>query len=499
MRTSLQAAMAAINLYSEYFLGLIVSLTIARNLSTEDYGLYSSIIWIAGLITLAINSGLAINVTKFVAEFTKKDNGELPGILAYFWRIQHIRIAIVVVLAITILGFQYGQTKMELWLLVILFLCAVVKADYMFRMAIFKGIKKYDVLAKTSLITNPFNIVAVLTCALFSPKLEYFVLIYCGTCLMYGASARLFNKNLPKSSWQNNTVKQHKDRIIAQMLSATGIVFLSALIFKQSQVVFLEHNNLLSEAGFFNIAFLLSTAAITLIPGIYQEILLPKITDAVQNNDVNAQVAQAEKYLMALSLLVVAPMIFYADVIIEILYGQRYQGAVLPLQVMIVLKTILTLNQGANLTLISYDKQVGMLKIKAFLFLCALIISLISVPLWGLKGALLTYGTLTLLSLVLYSHLAKQCGYKMISIRIMYRISLAAVIASIPMLLLDQLLNGLLSAIIGTLIYVVVYLNLLFVTKGYDRSVGYLLKQIRPKLPQYCHSYLSWAIKRLVS
>jgi O-antigen/teichoic acid export membrane protein len=497
MRTSIQAAMAAINLYSEYFLGLIVSLTIARSLSTDDYGVYSSILWLAGLITLAINSGLAINVTKFIAEFKKKEPEALPAIVAYFWRIQHIRLAIVAMIGCGVLAYRYGDTKLEVWLLIALFICATIKADYMFRMAIFKGIKRYDVLAKTSLIANPFNIVAVLLCAYFAASLENFILVYCGACLIYGASSRFFNSELPENNWDDSVINKHKKRIINQMLSATGIVFLAALIFKQSQVIFLEQNGLLSEAGFFNIAFLLSTAAITLIPGIYQEILLPKITDAVQNGDVTAQVEQAERYLITLSLLVVFPVVIYADVIIDVLYGPRYEGAILPLQVMIVLKTFLTLNQGANLTLISNDKQVGMVKIKIVMFVIAVLLSLIFVPLWGMQGALTVYGALVFILLFSYSRLARQCNYKMIKMSVILRIFGAAVVAVIPVLLINLYLSGIVAAIIGSLLFVIVYVNALFFTKGYDASVCYLLKQMAPKSTGAFSAYIGWGIKRL--
>ncbi len=53
MRTVIQTSLAALNLYSEYFLGLLVTIIIARNLSTEDYGIYSSGIWVADTVTIA--------------------------------------------------------------------------------------------------------------------------------------------------------------------------------------------------------------------------------------------------------------------------------------------------------------------------------------------------------------------------------------------------------------------------------------------------------------
>ena len=375
MKTSMQAAMAAINLYSEYFLGLIVSMTIARNLSTEDYGIYSSIIWLAGLMTLAINAGVSLNVTKFIAEFKHSNSNALPAVLAYFWRIQYSRLLVVALIAFVVIYFDLTNSNIEKWLMILLFFSVAIKADYMFRVSIFKGIKRFDIIAKTSLIANPFNIVAVLLCAMISPKVESFIIVYCSACIVYGMSTRFFNKNLPQKKYNNQDIAEHKQRIIFQVISATIIVLLGALIFRQSQVFLLEQNNFLSEAGFFNIAFLLSTAAITLVPGIYQEILLPKITEAVQDGNMESQVSQAERYLLTLSLLVVVPVVLYADVIIELLFGERYLAAVFPLQMMMIFKTIITLNQGANLTLISNDKQVSMAKIHIAIFILACVIN----------------------------------------------------------------------------------------------------------------------------
>lgn len=497
MRTSIQAAMSAINLYSEYFLGLIISLTIARNLSTDDYGIYSSVIWLSALVTLAINSGLGINATKFIAEFTKRDPQSLSGIVAYFWRIQHIRIVIVCVIAGGLFLFNRNNLHMEVWLLITLFICAVIKADYMFRMAIFKGIKKFDVIAKTSVIVNPINIIAVLLCAYLDATLNNFILVYCSACLFYGLSARLYKKQLPDKQWNQNVVLQHKKRINIQMLSATGIVLFGTLIFKQSQVMVLEQSNFFTEAGFFNIAFLLSTAAITLVPGIYQEILLPKITDAVENGDVNTQVKQAERYLITLSLLVAFPVVIYADVIIDILYGERYQGAVFSLQIMVVLKAIMTLNQGANLTLISNDKQVGMVKVNVGMFIFTVILSYLFVPQIGLIGALIVYGTLVLTLLFSYSILASSCDYKMISSSDLLRIVIPALLSMIPALIINQFISGIVAALIGSISFAILYFNLLFVFKGYDKSVIYILKVIEPKSPKNIKKYIHWGIRQL--
>ncbi len=497
MKTILQALLAAINLYSEYFLGLIISIIIARNLANEEYGLYSSTIWLAGLFTIAVNSGLSITVTKFIAEFKNKSEAELSAVLAFLHRAKNNRQLLVLAITALFLVVKYGDTKIHFWLLVLLFICSIMKADYIFRMSVYKGIQRFDVLAKTGLIVNPINLAGVVVCVMWAPSLENFILVYCFTCLVYGLTSWSFNKNMPPARENPSLLVPHLGRLKSQIFSATLIVFLAALIFRQSQVVVLEQSDFLAAAGYFNIAFLLASAAITLIPGVYQEVLLPKITKAVADNNVTTQVGQAERYLLALSLLVAVPVGIYAQVIIELLYGERYLAAAFPLQLMMLYKAASILTQGANLTLISKDRQVSVAKFNVLLLIIAIILSVIVVPLWGLNGSLVVYGILVLCHFIGYQYLARQVGYKMLSVGISSRIVLSALIAALPVFLLNQYVDGVIGTLLGSLLFAVVYVNLLFILRGFDSSMCYLLKQLHPKMPSFTSAYILWAIKQL--
>ncbi len=403
------------------------------------------------------------------------------------------------VLAITaiLLIVKYGDTKIYFWLLAFLFICSVMKADYIFRMSVYKGIGRFDVLAKTGLIVNPINLLGVVICVLVAPSLENFILVYCFTCLIYGLTSWSFNKNMPIAKQNSALLNPHLDRLKSQIISATLIVFLAALIFRQSQVVVLEQSDFLAAAGYFNIAFLLASAAITLIPGVYQEVLLPKITKAVADNNVTIQVGQAERYLLALALLVAVPVGIYAEVIIKLLYGERYLAAAFPLQLMMLYKAASILTQGANLTLISKDRQVSVAKFNVILLVVALILSVLIVPLWGLDGSLIVYGILVLCHFLGYQYLARQVGYTMLSIRVSSRIILSALIAVLPVFLLNQYIDGMVATILGTLLFATVYVNFLFILKGFDSSMCYLLKQLHSKVPKPFSSYIRWAIKQL--
>lgn len=491
MRTVIQASFAAINLYSEYFLGLLVSIIIARSLSTEDYGIYSSAIWIAGLVTIAINSGLSITVTKFVAEFRQQCLNSLSGLL-YFMKIQLFkRILLVISIFILLIIFDIEIMRVPTWLVLTLVICAISKAIYIYKISIFKGLQRFDVLAKTSMIANPLNLLAVAICAYFFPNVESFLLAYCISCIAFGASILIFKNDLPNSSC-NVVINNHTKRINTQILSATAIVFIGALVFRQSQILILENNNLLAEAGFFNIAFILATSAVTLIPGIYQEVLLPKIAKASKNQDFNHSVNQAQRYLLILCLMVLFPVIIYADVIIDLLYGQRYQSAVFALQMMVIFKVVIVVNNGANLTLISKDQQVTMAKTHLLIFIFALLLSFTITPQYGVNGALVVYGLLVAILVLSYHFLAKKQDYSFIPAKLFTQIFCASLISALPLFVINNYLSGVISAFVGGFIYLVLYIHLLLIFKGFDSSAGYIFKQLSAKAPAVCRPYLLW-------
>tara|TARA_R110002124_G_scaffold284330_1_gene461392 strand:- start:38394 stop:39887 length:1494 start_codon:yes stop_codon:yes gene_type:complete len=496
MRTVIQTSFAAINLYSEYFLGLLVSIIIARSLSTEDYGIYSSSIWVAGLITIAINSGLSITVTKFVAEFRQRCLDSLSGLIYLINRQLVKRILCVVSIFILLIAFNIEIMRVPTWLVLTLVTCAIFKAIYIYNISIFKGLQRFDVLAKTSMIANPLNLFSVAICAYFFPSVESFLLAYCLACIAFGLSVFIFKSDLPNACSSVN-ISEHTKRINTQILSATVIVFIGALVFRQGQILILENNNLLAEAGFFNIAFILATSAVTLIPGIYQEVLLPKIAKATKNHDFNRSLDQAQRYLLILCLMVLFPVIMYADVIIDILYGPRYQSAVFALQMMVIFKVMIVVNNGANLTLISKDRQVTMAKTHLLIFLLSLLLSFTITPQYGVNGALVVYGLLVLVLVLSYHFLAKKQGYSFISINLLVPILGASLISILPLFVINSYLSGITSALVGSFIYLILYLHLLLIFKGFDSSVGYLFKQLSGNGPKVCRDYFLWCSKQV--
>ena len=59
---------SSVGIYTEYFLGMLTSIIIARHLGPADFGAYSLVIWLVATGVVITNSGVSSAVIKFVAE-----------------------------------------------------------------------------------------------------------------------------------------------------------------------------------------------------------------------------------------------------------------------------------------------------------------------------------------------------------------------------------------------------------------------------------------------
>src|SRR6185437_8577763 len=59
---------SSIGIYTEYFLGMVAAIMVARHLGPTDYGIYGLFIWFASVGVVVTNSGVTNGVIKFVAE-----------------------------------------------------------------------------------------------------------------------------------------------------------------------------------------------------------------------------------------------------------------------------------------------------------------------------------------------------------------------------------------------------------------------------------------------
>ena len=497
MKTSKQALMSAINLYSEYFLGFVISLAVARNLSTDDYGVYSSIIWIAACISIFVNSGISISSIRYFSEYSKNSPAYIGDLYSYFRLAQAKRFVLVAFLVLGILWSDLLELEVKIFFLGLVVLSALAKSDYMFRTSIFKGIKRFDIIAKTSLIVNVCNLSLVLTVAYFVPSLENFLIAYCISCFIYFFSSQYYSKYLPSKKIDKKIPSDEINTLKEQVFFSTVIMFIGFFLMKQSQVFFLEFNNYKAEAGFFNIAYLLSAAAISLVPGVYQEILLPKISSFSEQNDIQSQIQLSENILLILALMTSLPVLYFSESIILILYGERYIQAAFVLQLLMVIRVVQLLFQGPTLTLIkgSGEKDRASVNVIALIIGCST--SILLVPLIGLNASIAIYGLCSTVMLFGYVFCARKFGYRIFDLVKCMQIFIVASISSCVMLIPAMFADNIFAIIVSTILFWFIYFTLICKCKLIDFRVISLAGKVAKNSPKPLRIYLQYCISGL--
>ena len=88
-RTLRNTLFSSVAMYTEFALGMLTSIVIARHLGPEGFGAYSAVILLVGMGVAATNSGTASAAIKFVAELRGGSReGQVRPLVAYLRRAQ---------------------------------------------------------------------------------------------------------------------------------------------------------------------------------------------------------------------------------------------------------------------------------------------------------------------------------------------------------------------------------------------------------------------------
>ena len=68
---------SSVGMYTEYVLGMVTSIFIARHLGPDGFGAYGAVIWLVAMGVATTNSGTATAAIKFIAELRGAGREEL--------------------------------------------------------------------------------------------------------------------------------------------------------------------------------------------------------------------------------------------------------------------------------------------------------------------------------------------------------------------------------------------------------------------------------------
>lgn len=498
---------SSVGIYTEYFLGMLTSIIIARHLGPGDFGAYSLVIWLVATGVVITNSGVASAIIKFVAELRGAGRqSQIRALLTWAWRVQG-GFLVVVLLAGTVLFLLLGQRLVSgfnhVVLLAILLATTALRASYMLNIAIAKGFENFRATAVIAVIVAPLNLLLILVVWWLDGPMEWFLGTYTASSfLFWWISRRQVEPLLPPAGSREPLEADLRRRLRSYTALVAVTVAISFITASEVEVLFLTLFDSAASAGHFKVAFQLSSGALLLVPGVFGALLLPMMANALAEGREVAgrRMAISTTYLAALTAPLVAFGVVFADAIIDLLYGDAFAPAAFAFALCLSTGALSTLSQAASGYLLGSDRQRTLMFVVLGGSIVKIALDISLVRRYGLTGAVLAYGVTSVLIGTLLIGIALHHSGARLEWGRMVRVLVAALLAaSVAWTVHGQLtaLPGLvLGGILLSLTYVAGTLVLGFWSATDLQHIQALHSRFAGGRPVLLGRILGWAARR---
>lgn len=469
------------------FLGYLVRIVLARNLTVEEYGLFFAIFALINLLGVFIGLGTGEALVRYIPEFLFKNRHDKikNAIIIVFL----VTLVTLIVLGAVLLAFSdffakhYFKNPLATPVLLLFIIMMFVSN--------FKGIIRYisQAFQKMTLysliyLAENFLILILLLC-FFAFKKNIFSAAYAHIAAYFLASLvfsffvfRVFNFFKHKTLLKKELFKKLLRFGIPIMVSGIGgiiIVYIDTLV--------LTYFRSMEEVGIYNVvvptAMILqffATSVATVIFPMVAELWAKKKKDYL---------ALGLRMLYQYSFVIILPaallLLFFSKTVLRLMFGEQYVAGALAMQILLIGIIFLGLHSITSTILGGIGKPAISTKILLEGALITLALNLLIIPLLGIVGAALT-------SLIAYAYVAVRCIFKLrrfIQVEVPWLDWLKTLFAGLLMLglifflkkiiLLNAYLEGIVCIAVGGLFY----LALAFILGIFDlREVKASVKRI---------------------
>jgi O-antigen/teichoic acid export membrane protein len=491
-------------IYTEYVLGMLTSILIARHLGPESFGLYSLVIWLVSVGMTMTNAGSSSAAIKFVAELRGGGREELiRPLLAYLRRTQRICLLLVLAAAGLLSAFASGKLVPgfdPLLLFGLLALTISLRAPYMFNISLGKGLENFRATATVALIATPVNL-AMVACAwwLDAPMGVFLAVFAMSSMVFYGVSHYQTARLVPVSA-VTCLPPELKQRIVRHMRYVAVTVTVSFIAASDVEVLFLNLFASPAAAGQFKVAFQLATGAALLLPGVVGALMLPMMASALSQGMKLAgrRFVGATSYLMLLAAPLVAFGFVFAPAVIGLLYGASYAAAAPVFAVCLFGGALGTVSQAASSLLISADRQRSIMLLVVVNAAVKFLLDVVLTVHFGLAGAVAACTIANVLTATAVVALAVRASGLQPDWPRLARIVAAASLAAAAALPLRGLWTPLPTLVLGGATFAVAYLLLAFALGCWSRGDIEHMQRLHQRLPAVpaLVALLAWAGRR---
>ncbi|AKJ29879.1 oligosaccharide flippase family protein [Caldimonas brevitalea] len=465
--------------YVAYAAGLVTNMIIARGLGPADFGRYSYLVWLSGLLVVFMNNGLTTSAIRFISECMGREDAPAARKLHRWFAARHWA-ACAVVGGVFLAALPWvkpaGWDGHLLTFAAVALAAALARAWYLFGVSVAKGHGLFGLEAASVSLLAVANLVAAGIGLLAGAHLLGFLLIF----VLHSLAHPLVIARWSRKAGVQADPGESDPALLARVrphLYWTVVLTFAAALSNKSVETFLLNSLVGPEAvGFFTIAAALTRGGVDLLSSGLTTILMPTMAHAYGAGGVERVsriTSDAARYFQYLGLLLAGVGAFWAAPAIQIMYGPKFAEAALLLEVMVVVGG-LTLTQGTFGALLSTtDNQRVRAGVAVFSVVFSAVTALLLVPRFGIIGAVVAHAISSVVVLVVVALLVVRTLKIQLPLADVGRMLLAAAGGAALALPIALLAPGLLGRLAAGVVYAVAYIACsLFLRVWYTRDMA---------------------------
>lgn len=477
--------------YVSYALGMLASIVIARSLGPEDFGRYSYVVWLAGLLVVLANNGITTTAIRFVSESLGRGAGDDAARVHAWLARRQLASALLVAGGFLALLPQFmptGWGRDGLGLLAAATLTAgLCKAWFIFDVSIAKGYGHYGIEAGSTVLMSLLSIVAVLALALMDAGLETYIVLFSIIGVGHAIAGWTLRRRAALLPVHRPLGPALLPRVRVHLWWTVLLVLAWALGNKSIETWLLNRTVGAAAVGYFAIAVALTRGGIDMLSAGLGTVLMPMMAHAYGSGGraaANVIVAAAVRCYAALGLLLAGAGALAARPLVTLLYGDAYGEVVLPLQVMVVVGGLTLVEAAFGALLSTTDNQKLRVGFVVLSLLVTATLAIFLVPRFGLHGAVAAHAASRLLVFgITWAGIARVLQLRMPWPQLLRLVSAAAT-ALVPALLLERVLPGRWGGLAAAVAYVVVYVAASVAFRAWRREDAEVFSGVARRFPR---------------
>jgi O-antigen/teichoic acid export membrane protein len=389
------SAVVFIGIMLAAFLGYLIRVVLARNLTVKEYGLFYAVYTFVLFFYLFKDLGFGTATIKYISEFNvNKENNLIKSIISYTLTIQLISSGIVVgafLILSNVLANYYFKDPFAAIILQFLSIMLILNVFDDLLKKCFQGFQEMFYFSIMEFVKNLLTLSLILVFfyynfGLFSPIYAFVLVGPLMFVIFLPFFLKKFNFFKYKNKYSKSLLKKLTYFAIPSVLTLVGAKFIGYI-----DVLLLTYFKSLAEVGVYSVV--LPTAILCLYLGrSIALVMLPMVSELWTKKEydkVSLGIRLLQKYVFLIIIPLVFTLIAFSELFLRISFGVEYIQGTLALQILLVGVIFYTLARINNNVISGTGNPKIVTKVITYSALINLGINLILIPKYGINGAAL--------------------------------------------------------------------------------------------------------------